>query len=179
MLAVSQPFQKPRSLSGKWPSVEEGSCKDVASDDYQRNPSVIVARLPVSLSLIEVDNGGFHEVLRNDLLLPLGLKKARWAYVIELVLLPWRLRQVWNLIQVLFLLKFFGKSVKDLFYPCWRPTSNGFNVDGLGAYLGRWWNIPPNSPGWRSSHYVALFPLVVMFQRTEAHKCSAGHYRSV
>ena len=47
------------------------------------------------------------------------------------------------------------------------------------AYLGRWWNIPPNSPGWRYSHYVALFPLVVMFQRTEAHKCSSRHYRSV
>ena len=102
MLAVSQPFQKPYALSGKWPLVEEDSCKDLASDDYQRNPSVIAARLPVSLSLIEVDNGGFHEVLRNDFLLPIGLKKARWAYVVELVLQPWRLHQVWNLIQVFF-----------------------------------------------------------------------------
>ena len=88
MLAVSQPFQKPYALSGKWPLVEEDSCKDLASDDYQRNPSVIAARLPVSLSLIEVDNGGFHEVLRNDFLLPFGLEKARRTYVIELVLLP-------------------------------------------------------------------------------------------
>ena len=88
MLAVSQPFQKPYALSGKWPLVEEDSCKDLASDDYQRNSSVIAALLPVSLSLIEVDNGGFHEVLRNDFLLPFGLKKARLAYVIELVLLP-------------------------------------------------------------------------------------------
>ena len=30
-----------------------------------------------------------------------------------------------------FLLKFFGKSAKDLFYLYWRPTSNGLNVDGL------------------------------------------------
>ena len=77
MLAVSQPFQKPYPLSGKWPSVEEDSCKDLASDDYQTNPSVIAAPLPVSLSPIEVDDGGFQEVLRNDFLLPLGLKKAR------------------------------------------------------------------------------------------------------
>ena len=77
MLAVSQPFQKPHSLSGKWPSVEEDSCKNLARYDYDRNPSVIAARLPVSLSRTEVDNGGFHEVLKNDFLLPLGLKKAR------------------------------------------------------------------------------------------------------
>ena len=53
MVAVSQPFQKPYALSGKWPSVEEDSCTDLASDDYQRNPSVIAARLPVSLSGLE------------------------------------------------------------------------------------------------------------------------------
>ena len=77
MLAVSQPFQKPHSLSGKLPSVEEDSCKNLARYDYERNPSLIAARLPVSLSRTEVDNQGFHEVLKNDFLLPLGLKKAR------------------------------------------------------------------------------------------------------
>ena len=108
--------------------------KKIARDDYERNPSVIAARLPVSLSRTEVNNGGFHKVLKNDFLLPLGLKKARGAYVMALVLPPWRLRQVWNLIRVLFLLKFFGKSAKDLFYLYWRPTSNGLNVDGLGRF---------------------------------------------
>lgn len=38
-------------LSGKWPSAEEDSFKDLASDDHQRNPSVIAARLLVSLSV--------------------------------------------------------------------------------------------------------------------------------
>ena len=128
-----QPFQKPHSLSGKWPSVEEDSCKNLARYDYERNPSMIAARLPVSLSRTEVDIGGFHEVLKNDFLLLLGLKKARWAYVMALVLPPERLRLVWNLIQVLFLLKFFGKSAKDLFYLYWRSTSNSLYVDGLGC----------------------------------------------
>ena len=75
----------------------------------------IAARLPVSLSRTEVDNGGFREVLKNDFLLLLGPKKARWAYVMALVLPPWRLRLVRNLIQVLFLLKFFGKSLLEIY----------------------------------------------------------------
>ena len=44
-------------------AVEEDSGKDFASDDKERDPSMVVARLPVSLSLVEMDNGGVLKLL--------------------------------------------------------------------------------------------------------------------
>lgn len=58
-------------------AVEEHMCKQLASDEEQRDAAVVVAVFSVSLSLVEMDDCGIFELLGELAFIPQGAEEVQ------------------------------------------------------------------------------------------------------